>query len=44
MSIIDRDGRIAHVHHDYSPQMLEGIVKEMPELLPEEVLKRPAGT
>jgi peroxiredoxin len=44
MFIIDRDGRIAHVHRGYSPQMLEGFVNEMLELLPEEVLKRPAGT
>ena len=44
MFIIDREGRIAHVHRGYSPQMLEGFVNEMLELLPEEVLKRPAGT
>lgn len=44
MFIIDRDGRIAHVHRGYSPRMLDGFINEMLALLPEEVLRRPAGT
>ena len=43
MFVIDRDGRIAHVHRGYSPEMLEGFIEEIMALLPEEVLKRPAA-
>ncbi len=44
MFIVDREGRVAHVHRGYSPEMLDGFIQEMLALLPEEVLKRPAGT
>lgn len=44
MFIVDREGRVAHVHRGYSPEMLDGFIREMLALLPEEVLKRPAGT
>jgi len=44
MFVIDRDGRVAHVHRGYSPEMLEGFIEEMLALLPEEVLRRPVGT
>jgi len=44
MFIIDRDGRIAYVHRGYSPEMVDGFIGEMLALLPEQVLKRPAGT
>ena len=44
MFVIDRDGRIAHVHRGYSPEMLEGFIQEIMALLPEDVLKRPAGS
>jgi thiol-disulfide isomerase/thioredoxin len=44
MFVIDRDGRIAHVHRGYSPEMLEGFIHEIMALLPEEVLQRPAGS
>ncbi|MDR6840913.1 TlpA disulfide reductase family protein [Pseudoxanthomonas sacheonensis] len=43
MFVIDRDGKIAHVHRGYSEEMLEGFIAEIMDLLPEEVLKRPAG-
>ena len=43
MFVIDRDGKIAHVHRGYSEEMLEGFITEITDLLPEEVLKRPAG-
>lgn len=43
MFVIDRDGRIAHVHRGYSEEMLEGFIEEILALLPEDVLKRPAG-
>jgi thiol-disulfide isomerase/thioredoxin len=43
MFIIDREGRLAHVHRGYSEQMLEGFIAEMLELLPPDVLSRPAG-
>lgn len=42
MFIIDREGRVAHVHRGYSPEMLDGFIKEMLALLPEEVLRQPA--
>jgi thiol-disulfide isomerase/thioredoxin len=44
MFVIDRDGRIAHVHRGYSPEMVDGFVQEMLALLPEDVLRAPAGT
>ncbi|MGH8026681.1 MAG: TlpA disulfide reductase family protein [Pseudoxanthomonas sp.] len=43
MFVIDRDGTIAYVHRGYSEEMLEGFIAEVMSLLPEEVLKRPAG-
>ncbi|QNP42043.1 TlpA family protein disulfide reductase [Lysobacter terrestris] len=43
MFIVDREGRVAHVHRGYSPEMLDGFVKEMLALLPAEVLQQPAG-
>lgn len=42
MFVIDRDGRIAYVHHGYSEEMLEGFIAEILGLLPEEVRNRPA--
>ena len=44
MFIIDREGRVAHVHRGYSQESLDGFIKEMLALLPDEVLRRPAGT
>ena len=44
MFVIDRDGRIAHVHRGYSPEMLEGFIEEIMALLPADVLQRPAGS
>jgi thiol-disulfide isomerase/thioredoxin len=44
MFIIDRDGRVAHVHRGYSSEMVDRFVGEILALLPEDVLKRPAGT
>ncbi len=43
MFIIDQQGRVAHVHRGYSAEMLDGFIAEMLALLPEDVLKRPAG-
>lgn len=43
MFVIARDGTIAYVHRGYSEEMLEGFIAEVMSLLPEEVLKRPAG-
>lgn len=43
MFVIDRDGRIAHVHRGYSEEMLEGFIEEIMALLPADVLQRPAG-
>ena len=43
MFVIDRDGRIAHVHRGYSEEMLEGFIEEIMALLPGDVLQRPAG-
>lgn len=43
MFIIDREGKIASVHRGYSADMLEGFIAEILALLPEDVLKRPAG-
>jgi len=44
MFIIGRDGKLAHVHRGYSENMLKGFIAEMMELLPPDVLSRPAGT
>lgn len=43
MFIIDREGRIAHVHHGYDIKSVQGFVEEIAALLPPEVLQRPAG-
>jgi thiol-disulfide isomerase/thioredoxin len=43
MFVIDRDGRIAHVHRGYSEDSIQVFVKEIAALLPPEVLQRPAG-
>lgn len=43
MFIVDTDGKVAHVHRGYSAEMLDGFVKEMLQLLPPEVLSRPAS-
>lgn len=43
MFIIDREGKVAHVHRGYSAQSLPGIVRQIGALLPPEVLRRPAG-
>lgn len=42
MFIIDRDGRVAHVHHGYSDDSLPMFIREITALLPAEVLQRPA--
>ena len=44
MFIIDSEGRVAHMHRGYSPEMVEGFLQEMIALLPKEVLNRPSGT
>ena len=44
MFIIGRDGKLAHVHRGYSENMLKGFIAGMMELLPPDVLSRPAGT
>ncbi|GAB3332559.1 TlpA disulfide reductase family protein [Marilutibacter aestuarii] len=43
MFVIDREGRVAHVHRGYSEEMLAGFSQEILALLPPEVLARPAG-
>lgn len=43
MFVIDQEGTVAHVHRGYSVEMLDGFVQEILALLPEEVLRRPAG-
>lgn len=43
MFIIDREGRIAHVHRGYNEASIQTFVKEIAALLPPEVLDRPAG-
>ncbi len=43
MFVIDRDGRIAHVHRGYSEEMLVDFSQEILALLPPDVLARPAG-
>ncbi len=43
MFIIDRGGRVAHVHRGYSEEQIKVFVREIADLLPPEVLQRPAG-
>lgn len=43
MFIIDREGRVAHVHRGYSEDSIQTFVREIAALLPPEVLERPAG-
>lgn len=43
MFIIGLDGRVAHVHRGYSPDMIGGFVQEMLALLPPEALSKRAG-
>ncbi len=43
MFIIDREGRVAHVHRGYNEEQIKVFVKEIAALLPPEVLQRPAG-
>lgn len=43
MFVIDREGRVAHVHRGYSEEQIKVFVKEIADLLPPEVLQRPAG-
>ena len=43
MFIIDREGRVAHVHRGYKEEQIKVFVKEIADLLPPEVLQRPAG-
>jgi thiol-disulfide isomerase/thioredoxin len=43
MFVIDREGRVAHVHRGYSEEQIKVFVKEIAALLPPEVLQRPAG-
>lgn len=43
MFVIDREGRVAHVHRGYSEERIKVFVKEIAALLPPEVLQRPAG-
>jgi thiol-disulfide isomerase/thioredoxin len=43
MFIIDREGRIAHVHRGYDEAAIKTFIREISDLLPPEVLQRPAG-
>ena len=43
MFVIDRDGKVAHVHRGYSEEMLPAFIEEIMALLPADVLSRPAG-
>lgn len=43
MFIIDREGRIAHVHRGYNDASIQTFVREIAALLPPDVLDRPAG-
>ena len=43
MFIIDREGRVAHVHRGYSEEQIKVFVREIMDLLPPDVLQRPAG-
>jgi thiol-disulfide isomerase/thioredoxin len=42
MFIIDRDGRIAHVHRGYSEKVFQRFIEEILALLPPEALAKPA--
>jgi len=41
--VIDREGRIAHVHRGYSEDSIKQFVREIASLLPPEALNRPAN-
>ena len=43
MFIIDREGKVAHVHRGYSEESLPVFIREISDLLPPEVLRRPSG-
>jgi len=43
MFMLDREGRVAHIHNGYSEQALPGIIEEVLDLLPEDVKSRPAA-
>jgi thiol-disulfide isomerase/thioredoxin len=43
MFVVGTDGKVVHVHRGYSAEMLDGFIKEILQLLPTEVLTRPAG-
>jgi len=43
MFIIDREGKVAHVHRGYDEEQIKVFVREIAALLPPEVLQRPAG-
>lgn len=43
MFIVDREGRVAHVHRGYNEEQIKVFVREIAALLPPEVLQRPAG-
>lgn len=43
MFMLDRDGRVAHVHRGYSEQALPGIIDEVLGLLPDDVKSRPVA-
>lgn len=43
MFVIDREGKVAHVHRGYSEKMLPAFIEEIMALLPPDVLSRPAG-
>ncbi len=44
MFVIDREGKVAHVHRGYSERMLPAFIEEIMALLPAEVLSRRAGS
>lgn len=41
--VVDRDGRVAHIHRGYSEASIDAFVREIAALLPPEVLARPSG-
>ena len=43
MFMLDREGRVAHVHRGYSEEALPGIINQVLGLLPEDVKSRPAA-
>jgi thiol-disulfide isomerase/thioredoxin len=43
MFVIDREGRVAHVHRGYTEEKVPVFVRQIAALLPPEVLARPAG-